>query len=228
MAEGKKSFTAYCDWGNVFDEMTNEEAGKLVKHLFDYVRDKNPVSEDRVVKLSFIQMKDTLKRDLQKWKEKQAINIANGKRGGRPKTQNNRTVNLKTERLKNNPEKGVTVTVSDTVTDKVIKIGEEEVKKNTFSDSIFDIDVLESEYISNERVIKAVLENPKNNFKDLEHLKSRLKEFKAFLVEQAETTKTMKDFASHFRNWHISYKPKNNNQFGYGQKIVGTKLKGIL
>jgi hypothetical protein len=42
MAEGKKSFIAYADWLETFEELTDEEAGKLVKHLFRYVNDQDP------------------------------------------------------------------------------------------------------------------------------------------------------------------------------------------
>lgn len=67
MADGKKSFILYCDWIEVFAELTNEEAGKLVKHIFQYVNDKNPKEPDRVTKLLFTPIKNTLKRDLSKW-----------------------------------------------------------------------------------------------------------------------------------------------------------------
>ena len=76
MAENKKSFIAYTSWGEVFDNLTNEDAGKLAKHLFNYVRDKNPKS-DKLITLLFIQMKQSLKRDLRKYEkyiEKQTIN----------------------------------------------------------------------------------------------------------------------------------------------------------
>ena len=36
------------------------EAGKLVKHLFDYVRDKDPVAEDKLTKMMFIQIQQIL------------------------------------------------------------------------------------------------------------------------------------------------------------------------
>jgi hypothetical protein len=44
MAENKKAFVAYCDWLESFEELTDEEAGKLAKHLFRYVNDLKPGS----------------------------------------------------------------------------------------------------------------------------------------------------------------------------------------
>lgn len=85
MAEGKKSFVAYCDWGDIFDELNNEEAGLLVKHLFDYVRDKNPVAKDQLTKMMFIQIKQSLKRDLVKYDKYIDKQKVNGAKGGRPK-----------------------------------------------------------------------------------------------------------------------------------------------
>lgn len=102
---------------------------------------------------------------------------------------------------------------------------EEEIKFD--SDSIFDIEVLKEQYLNNDRVIQAVLKEPKNKFKDINHLESRLRDFIAFLVGQAETLKTMKDFASHFRNWHIS-KERRKGFNHFGMPVKGQKIKGIL
>ena len=117
MAENKKSFVAYCDWGEIFDELSDQEAGKLVKHLFDYVRDSNPES-DRTTELLFIQIKQSLKRDLKKYSkyiDKQKIN---GAKGGRPKKPK------KPKPFSENPSEpkkadSVNVSVSDNVNDNV-------------------------------------------------------------------------------------------------------------
>jgi len=85
MAKDKKSFVAYCDWLETFEELTDEEAGKLVKHLFRYVNDKNPEAPDRLTKMCFIEFKRTLKRDLKKYEGYLEKQRENGKRGGRPK-----------------------------------------------------------------------------------------------------------------------------------------------
>lgn len=84
MAENKKSFIAYCDWLELFENLTNEEAGKLVKHLFNYVNDKNPKS-DKITELLFIQIKQSLKRDLKKYENFIEKQRGNGALGGRPK-----------------------------------------------------------------------------------------------------------------------------------------------
>lgn len=69
MAENKKSIIVYSDWMELFESLTNEEAGLLIKHFFRYVNDLNPVAPDRLTELSFIQIKQSLKRDLVKWEK---------------------------------------------------------------------------------------------------------------------------------------------------------------
>lgn len=69
MAEGKKSFVAYSDWKDVFDALPNEEAGALIKHIFAYVNDEDPVSDSVLINAVFANIKATLKRDLQRWEK---------------------------------------------------------------------------------------------------------------------------------------------------------------
>lgn len=68
MAEGKKSVIVYADWIGQFEQLTDEEAGKLIKHFFDFINDKNPELEDRFLKMAFYPIEQSLKRDLLKWR----------------------------------------------------------------------------------------------------------------------------------------------------------------
>lgn len=70
MAENKTSFILYAEYIDIFEELSDSDAGQLVKHIFNYVNDKNPETDNKMVKLSFIQIKHQLKRDLKKWDEK--------------------------------------------------------------------------------------------------------------------------------------------------------------
>lgn len=80
MAEGKKSFTAYCDWLDMFEELKDEEAGRLIKHLLRYVNDQKPEAPDRITELLFTPIKTTLKRDLKKWEAAKKKNSENAKK----------------------------------------------------------------------------------------------------------------------------------------------------
>lgn len=119
MAVGKKKVIVYTDWIIQFKDLTDEEAGKLIKHFFNYINDLKPES-DRLTELLFNPIKATLKRDLQSWESKQQTNKENGLKGGRPKKEitetnpNNPVGLLKTQ---SNPKKGVSDSVNVNVND---------------------------------------------------------------------------------------------------------------
>ena len=69
MAKDKKSFIAYVDWKETFDSLPDEIAGKLIKHLFAYVNDENPQTDDIIIKAVFANIRQTLKRDLVKYEK---------------------------------------------------------------------------------------------------------------------------------------------------------------
>jgi hypothetical protein len=84
MAEGKNKIIIYRDWITTFESLSDEEAGRLIKHLFLYVNDKNPKPADRLTALLFEPIKQTLKRDLKKYEAICLRNRINGELGGRP------------------------------------------------------------------------------------------------------------------------------------------------
>lgn len=67
MASGKKSFILYCDLIHTFNELTDVEAGQLIKHLLAYVNDQNPQTDNKLIKIAFEPIKQQLKRDLKDW-----------------------------------------------------------------------------------------------------------------------------------------------------------------
>lgn len=187
MAEGKESFLLYVDQGELFEELTDEQAGKLIKHTFKYVADKNPEAPDQITKLLFIPIKQTLKRDLKKYETYLAKQQANGKKGGRPKKEETQ----KTQPFIEKPKKADSVSVSDSVPVSVNVSSNDDVYKN--------IDDLIKAYLSNDKLVKAVIDN--NNIKDEQDLSNRLTEFNKSLSESGQFMKTWKDYTSHFRNW---------------------------
>ena len=87
MAENKKSFLLYSDLIHTIEKMSDEDSGKLFKHILKYVNDKNPTTDNIVIELVFEQIKQQLKRDLVKYESIRERNRINGKKGGRPKEQ---------------------------------------------------------------------------------------------------------------------------------------------
>lgn len=69
MAENKKGFVLYADQKSIIDMLPNEKAGELIKHIFAYVNDENPVNNDPLILMAFEPIKLQLKRDLIKWED---------------------------------------------------------------------------------------------------------------------------------------------------------------
>lgn len=85
--EGKKSFVLYADLMDIVNDLDNEQAGKLIKMVVDYVNDRNPETDEQIIKIAFKPIKNQLKRDLQKWESIKQKRSDAGKKGGRPKKQ---------------------------------------------------------------------------------------------------------------------------------------------
>jgi len=83
MAQNKKSFVLYCDLIDNIDHLTNEEKGILFNHLLEYVNDKNPVLEDRVLISVWKPIQRQLKRDLKKFEEVKIKRSEAGKESAR-------------------------------------------------------------------------------------------------------------------------------------------------
>jgi len=81
MAKDKNSFLIYCDIIHTVEKLTDEQAGKLFKHLLKYVNDLNPTPEDVVTEIAFEPIKQSLKRDLLKYEKTSAKNAENGRKG---------------------------------------------------------------------------------------------------------------------------------------------------
>lgn len=150
MAENKKKVIVYADWLNVFIKLTDDEAGKLIKHFFKYINDLNPEAPDRLTELLFEPIKTILKIDLKKWEseielQKRAGRLGNLKRYNidlyelvqsnaitlekaeeiaisRPPTKNlaPRQKTSRPDKKPRDPAKNLAVNVNDNVNDNVI------------------------------------------------------------------------------------------------------------
>ena len=81
MAENKKSFLLYCDLIHTVQKLNDEQAGKLFKHVLEYVNDLNPATEDIITDLCFEPIKQNLKRDLRKYESTCEKRSEAGKKG---------------------------------------------------------------------------------------------------------------------------------------------------
>ena len=155
MAEGKKSFVLYSDQRGVFDKLSDEQAGILIKHIFGYVNDEKPKG-DFITELAFESIKQQLKRDLVKYEVRADRSRANGKLGGRPKNPEepkkpNGLINNPDEPRKPDTVNGIDI---DNDNEKVIKdwIG---FNCNGFSDELKQwISILETKYDNQTSIIQ--------------------------------------------------------------------------
>lgn len=114
MAQGKKSFIAYSDWYGTFKSLPDEIAGKLIKHIFSYVNDENPSTDDYIINALFEQIKSTLKRDLVKWETQTEQRVNAGKRSAELRALNKVNENPTVVEIR---ERKPTVSVNDNVND---------------------------------------------------------------------------------------------------------------
>lgn len=125
MAEGKKSFVLYSDQRSIIDMLPNDKAGILLKHIFAYVNDENPINDDPLILLAFEPIKLQMKRDLIKWESTKEGRSAAGKASAearrlakeKQQTSTNPTNVDFVQQTSTNPtvNDNVTVTVNDTV-----------------------------------------------------------------------------------------------------------------
>lgn len=114
MAKDKKSFILYCDQQGLFNKLPDEIAGKLIKHIFAYVNDENPIASDLLLEIAFEPIKLQLKRDLRKYDEYIDKQRINGAKGGRP-TKPNET--QKTQAFFDKPKKADNVNANENEND---------------------------------------------------------------------------------------------------------------
>lgn len=130
--QNKDSFVLYTKYIDTFKELTDEQAGKLIKVILEYVNDMNPEPEG-LIKIAFIPIKQQLKEDLVKWKEEKQKRSEAGKKGMESRYSNvnkeltndnsvskcyNKTNNVKNELTNVSDNVNVYVNVNDNVNNK--------------------------------------------------------------------------------------------------------------
>jgi len=138
MAENKKGFILYADQKELFKQLPNEKAGELIKHIFAYVNDEEPITEDLLISLAFTPIKQQFKRDLKKWENTREGRSKAGKASAEARRNkkeqeltNSTNVNFVQQSSTNstvNDNVNVNVTVNDNV---------KEINTNTFTHESF-------------------------------------------------------------------------------------------
>lgn len=203
MADNKNGVIVYADWIDKFEELEDDEAGRLIKHFFRYINDLDPEYPDRTTKLMFIDIKNTLKRDLGKWENKSPQRIQKARIAGlasaearKLKKELNSTNELQVELKPTKPTVSVSVSVSDTVSESV----SESVNKNDSNSSFKET------LLKNENWKKSIIDKFKITTEEVD---LKLNEFHTHLKTEFKEHPSMNEFAKHFKNWLPVNKEKN-------------------
>lgn len=75
-AKGRNSFVVYDSWAKTFEQLSDEEAGRFIKAMFEYSNalkegrsEDIPVFNDRLLDVTFTMIQDTMVRDYRKYCE---------------------------------------------------------------------------------------------------------------------------------------------------------------
>jgi len=184
MAENKKSFVLYCDLIHTIEKLPDDKAGLLLKHLFRYVNDKDPITDDLIVEIAFEPIKHQLKRDLSKWDDKIDRLTEQGRLGG-IKSGEARALKRKQNEAKaskNEANEPVNVNVNVNVNDTV---------------NVNDINNINNWFLDFENG-NQIIEIARINNLTVDFVKNKLLEFRAKAeLEYPNYNK----FVSHFKNW---------------------------
>lgn len=129
MAENKKSFVLYSDSKGLIDQLPDDIAGRLFKHIFAYVNDENPISEELILNIAFEPIKSQLKRDLVKWSNQTEQRRQAGLKSAEMRKRNSAVVDDRSIPSTDN----VNVSVNDSVNDNASVILLKKETKNIFS-----------------------------------------------------------------------------------------------
>jgi hypothetical protein len=225
MAENKKSIVIYSDWQSIFEQLDDLEAGKLIKHFFNYVNDKNPELEDRLLKMAFEPMKLQLKRDLSKWEQTKLRRSEAGKKGGLKSGEVRK--NEANEAIASNDkqnEANEAVTVNDivtvngtvTVTDILSEKEKENLKKTYSKNETYGIEVLK-DLIWIETVAMQSRITP-------EEIPKWIDSFNKKLIREFDVKVSKQEYASHFSRWVPTEILKLKKTNGNGNQKNGTGI----
>ena len=174
MAENKKSFVLYSDLLKSIEHLTNEEKGILFNHLLEYVNDKNPILEDRLILTAWKPIELQLKRDLVKFEEVKAKRSEAGKRSAELRA-------IKSEEQKSTNPTSVE-SVEQTSTNPTVNVNDIYYKELLISESWIEV-------------------NAKNNRTTTLKVKAYLTKFNNNLIAQGEKKNNKREYQSHFARW---------------------------
>jgi len=176
MAENKKSFVLYSDCFGLIKQLPDDVAGRLLKHIYAYVNDENPISDELLLNVAFEPIKMQLKRDLLKWESQIEQRRNAGIKSAEVRKRNATSVNERSISSTDN----VNVTVNDNVNVNEININ----VYRQFAQLSISIDEVEKLKIDYDiKTIDLVLDSIEN-YKDNKKYKSLYLTAKKWLLKE--------------------------------------------
>ena len=207
MEEDKISFVLYSDQRGQFDKLSDEQAGKLVKHMFSYVNLEYPEG-DFITELAFEPIKTQLKRDKKKWdktkegRSKAGKASAEAKKNKRQQASTNSTNVKIVEQTPTNPTVNVNDNVNVTVNDNVNVI-DNSINNNKSGLILKNVEI---EMLNSSEWIVSVCRNAKAQ--GLKLSPEQCKEYiSRFCIEQqacGELDRPFRELKKHFIHWVIT------------------------
>lgn len=170
----KNSFLLYNDNKELFEALTNEQAGILIKAIFAYSVGEEIEVLDPVVKIALIPIKSALSRDSEKYKKTCENRAENGKKGGRPKKED---VEDKAKKANGFSEKQTKAKKADSDSD---SDSDSDIDIDSELDSELDIETdkdTNTKKKTNKKDLVGVLDELANSLNYGEELKECLKDF---------------------------------------------------
>lgn len=126
----KESFILYTEQSELINELTDEQAGQLLKAIYKYANGEE-VALNGIVKLAFIPIRQQIDRNNEKYEAFKGKQAENGKKGGRPKKEETQENPKNPTLLEENPKNptvfletqkslNVNVNVNENVNDNVL------------------------------------------------------------------------------------------------------------
>lgn len=208
----KDSFILYTEQKEIIDKLTDEQAGKLIKAIYQYVKDGIIPELDMLLEIAFIPIKQNLERNSEKWENIKQKRSEAGKIGAEIKKQKQaKQANANFALSKQaNEAVNVNVNVNGNVNVNDNENREYEGKKQTnVADTLFEAKASSSDDVSS-------LKSQKSKNDTAKASKHRYGEYKNVLLKDEELQALQREFT----NWEelIKYLDEYIEMKGYQAK----------
>lgn len=210
----KDSFILYTEQKEIIDKLTDEQAGKLIKAIYQYAKDGTMPELDMLLEIAFIPIKQNLERNSEKWEDIKQKRSEAGKLGAKIKKQKQANQANANFALSKQTNEAVNVNVNDNVNVNVnenVKGECEGEKQTSITDTLSEAEASSSDDMSS---LKSQKSKRKND--TAKASKHKYGEYKNVLLKDEELQALQKDFA----NWEelIKYLDEYIEMKGYKAK----------